>query len=121
MRLRSRAIWLKAGDDNTRFFHNYTKGRKVTNTIGNLPLLEGGVADTFNKLSHLGSTHFRNLYKNPPGSNLADIINVARHFPKYVNEDEADELCAPVTIGELKGMLKWFKKDKSSRPDGIGL
>jgi len=35
LRLRSRAIWLKAGDDSTRFFQNYAKGRKVSNTIWN--------------------------------------------------------------------------------------
>eukprot|EP00253_Pinus_taeda_P027066 PITA_27066 len=77
LRLRSRTIWLKEGDDNTRFFQNYAKGRKVSNTIWNLPLPEGGVVDSFNKFSHLNSTHFRNLYKSPPSSNLADIINVA--------------------------------------------
>lgn len=27
--LRIKAIWLKAGDDNTKFFQNYAKGRKV--------------------------------------------------------------------------------------------
>jgi len=32
-RLRSRAIWLQAGDDNTKFFHNFAKGRWVNNTI----------------------------------------------------------------------------------------
>ena len=65
IRLRNRAIWLKAGDDNTGFFHNYAQGRKVTNTIWSMPNPKGGVADTFSKLSHLGTTHFRNLYKNP--------------------------------------------------------
>jgi len=118
LRLRSRAIWLKARDDNTRFFQNYAKGRKESNTIWNLPLPEGGVSDSFNKLSHLGSTHFRNLYKSPLGSNLVDIINVAGHFPRFVNEDEADEPYTPVTTGELESTLKWFKKDKSPGPDG---
>eukprot|EP00253_Pinus_taeda_P010409 PITA_10409 len=80
-RLRSIAIWLKAGDDNTRFFQNDAKSRKVSNTIWNLPLPDGGVADTFKNLSHLGTSHFRNLFKNPPGSNLADIINVVGNFP----------------------------------------
>ena len=89
IRLRSRAIWLKAGDDNTRFFYNYAKGKKVKNTIWNIPLPKGGVADSFIKLSHLGSSHFRNLYKQPPGSTIVDIINIAGHFPKFVNEDEA--------------------------------
>lgn len=117
-RLKSRAIWLQAGDDNIRFFHNYAKGRKVSNTIWNLPLPDGGVANTFNKLSHLGTSHFKNLFTNPPGSNLADIINVAGHFPRFVNDDEAEELIAPVTVLELEGTLKWFKKDKSPGPDG---
>eukprot|EP00253_Pinus_taeda_P024332 PITA_24332 len=53
LRLRSRAIWLKAGDDNTKFYQNYAKGRKVSNTIWKLPLPKGGFADCFNKLSHL--------------------------------------------------------------------
>eukprot|EP00253_Pinus_taeda_P015017 PITA_15017 len=88
LRLRSRAIWLKAGDDNTRFFQNYAKGRKEY------------------------------IYKSPLGLNLADIIIVAGHFPIFVNEDKAEELYAPVTTGELESTLKWFKKDKSPGSDG---
>lgn len=112
-RLKSRAIWLLAGDDNTKFFHNYAKGRKVSNTIWNLPLPDGGMVDTFNKLSLLGTSHFQNLYKTPPGSNLADIIQVDGHFPRFVDEDMADDINSPVTTVELEGTLKWLKKDKS--------
>ena len=118
LRLRSRAIWLKYGDDNIRFFQNFTKGRKVSNTIWNLPLPKGVFADSFKKLSHLGTTHFQNLYKSPLGADLVDIINVAGHFPRFVNEDEVEELYALVTFGEFEGMLKWFKNDKSPGPDG---
>lgn len=32
-RLKRRAIWLKVGDENTSFFHNFAKGRKSVNTI----------------------------------------------------------------------------------------
>lgn len=42
IRLRSRAIWLKAGDENTKFFHSFAKGRKVSNTTWSLPLPGGG-------------------------------------------------------------------------------
>eukprot|EP00253_Pinus_taeda_P031123 PITA_31123 len=118
IRLCSRAIWLKAGDDNTRFFHNYAKGRKVKNTIWNIPLPEGGVADSFNKLSHLGSSHFRHLYKQHPGSSIADIINIVGHFPKFLNEDESEALFDPVTPRELESTLKWFKREKSPGLDG---
>lgn len=46
------------------------------------------------------------------------MINIAGLFPWFVNEDEAEELNSPVTLGELEGTLKWFKKDKSPRLDG---
>eukprot|EP00253_Pinus_taeda_P026822 PITA_26822 len=118
IRLHSRATWLKAGDENSRFFHNFAKGRKVANTIWNLPMPEGGMADTFNKLSNLGTSHFRNLYKNPAGTNLAEIINVAGHFPRFIEEDDAEDLEAPVTMAELESTIKWFKKEKSLGPDG---
>eukprot|EP00253_Pinus_taeda_P025238 PITA_25238 len=118
LRLQSRAIWLKAGDNNTRFFHNYAKGRKVTNTIWSMPIPEGGEADTFRNISHLGSTHFKNLYKNTRSSTIANIIHIVGHFPRFVNRDEAKTLFDPVTPGELEGTLKWFKKDKSPGSDG---
>ena len=35
-RLKSRAIWLECGDENTKFFHAYARGRKVENTIWSL-------------------------------------------------------------------------------------
>jgi hypothetical protein len=31
--LKSRATWLDKGDDNTKLFHAYAKGRKMANTI----------------------------------------------------------------------------------------
>jgi len=57
-RLKSRAIWLKAEDENTRFFHNYAKGRKNSNTIWKLKNEEGREANTFEELSILGRNHF---------------------------------------------------------------
>lgn len=117
-RLKSRALWLKVGDDNPRLFQNYAKGRKVTNTIWKLPLPNGELADNFQKLSRLGTSHFQNLFIAPQEVNLADIIHVAGLFPRYVGEEEENELIAPVTLEELEGVLKWFKKDKISGLDG---
>lgn len=36
-RLKSRAIWMKAGHSNTKFFHNLANDRKASNTIWQLP------------------------------------------------------------------------------------
>eukprot|EP00253_Pinus_taeda_P031311 PITA_31311 len=95
IRLRSWAIWIQAGDDNTKFFHNFAKCRKVSNTIWKLHTPDGDLADNFNKLTHLGITHFRNLYKCPQEANLLDIINVANHFPRFVEEEDVESLISP--------------------------
>jgi len=49
---------------------------------------------------------------------MANIINVARLFPIFVNDDESEELTTLVMARELEGMMKWFKRDKGLRPDG---
>eukprot|EP00253_Pinus_taeda_P027180 PITA_27180 len=118
IRLRSRALWMKAGDDNTKFFHNFAKCRKVSNTIWKLPSPDGDIADNFNKLAHLGISYFRNLYRSPHEENLLDIINVANHFPRFVEGEDMNALTEPVSTAELEGVMKWFKKDKSPGPDG---
>eukprot|EP00253_Pinus_taeda_P027166 PITA_27166 len=59
----------------------------------------------------------RNLYRSPREENLLDIINVANHFPRFVEEEDMEVLTEPVSTEELEGILKWFKKDKSPGPD----
>lgn len=77
-----------------------------------------GTTTTFNQLSHLGNSHFRKLFKAPPGVSLAEIVRIAGHFPRFVDVDTTEELTSPVTQAKLEGTLKWFKKDKSSGSDG---
>ena len=37
---------------------------------------------------------------------------------RYVEEDDIENLNAPVTLGEVEAVLKWFKKDNSPSSDG---
>lgn len=60
---KSRAIWLEKGDDNTKFFQAYAKGRKSANTIWHLKDEEGREVSSFEGLSQLGVKHFQNLFK----------------------------------------------------------
>ena len=46
-RLKSKAIWLACGDDNTKCFHAYARGRKVANTIWSLQDEEGSTHVSF--------------------------------------------------------------------------
>lgn len=115
--LRSRTIWIQSGDDNTKFHHQFANGQWAINTIWNLEDDFGHQVHSFNHLATLGNTHFNRLYKAPQDATLAEIIRVVGFFPKFVNQEDVENLVSPITMGELEGTLKWFKKDKSLGPD----
>eukprot|EP00253_Pinus_taeda_P033452 PITA_33452 len=117
-RLKSRAIWLKAGDENTSFFHNYSKGRKSANTIWSLKDEEGRQISTFSGLSSLGQRHFQRLFSDPGEATIGEVIRTAQCFPRFVEEGEAEELSIPISKEEVEAAMKIMAKDKSPGPDG---
>lgn len=116
-RLKSRAIWLQAGDRNTKFFHNLANGRKASNTIWKLPNEPEGWASTHQQLARFGISHFKRQFTAPTAINLSEIINEVGHFPRFIEPEAVEDLIQLVTMEELEGTLKWFKKDKSLGPD----
>ena len=56
-------IWLECGDDNTKLFHAYARGRKEANIIWSLKDDLGSTHDTFEGMAASGVEHFKNLYK----------------------------------------------------------
>eukprot|EP00253_Pinus_taeda_P004076 PITA_04076 len=117
-RLKSRAIWLKSSDENTSFFHNHAKGRKSTNTLWSLKDEEGRVVRTFSDLSGLGQRHFQRIFSDPGGATIAEVMSTAQSFPRFIEENEAEELSIPVTREEVEAAMKNMAKDKSPGPDG---
>jgi hypothetical protein len=61
-RLKIRALWLHSGDENTKFFQAYAKGRKLANTIWGLKDPSGQQLTSFKDLAQLGSQHFQTLF-----------------------------------------------------------
>lgn len=118
MRLRSRAIWLTEGDNNTKFYHKFANGRKAINTIWELRDQQGHTITNQQNLARLATEHFSGIYKAPGNVNILEIMRVAELFPRYVDQENSEELLKEVTMDELEATLKWFKKDKSPGPDG---
>eukprot|EP00253_Pinus_taeda_P025385 PITA_25385 len=117
-RLKSRAIWLKSGDENTSFFHNYVKGRKSANTIWSLKNEEGREVNTFSDLSGLGQRHFQRIFADPGEATIAEVLRTAQCFPRFLEEDEATDIAGPVSKEEVEAAMKCMGKDKSPGPDG---
>jgi len=117
-RLKSRAIWLKSGDDNTKFFHAYARGRKAANTIWSLTDDVGDTHFSFEDKARCGVEYFQKLFRAPEQANIADVIRLAQKFPRFVDEEGNRDLMAEISEEELKVVLGSFQKDKSPGPDG---
>ena len=86
-RLKSRALWLASGDEITKFFHAYARGRKAENTIWSLRDEEGVIHHIFEDKARCGVNHFQNLFKAPAQASIAEVIRVAQLFPRFVEEE----------------------------------
>jgi hypothetical protein len=111
-------IWLESGDENTKLFQAYAKGRKPSNTIWSLSDPTGRTVSTFEYLSHLGKCHFQNLFKKDDRENIADIVWLSLFFPRFVDDEANIMLMEEVLENELKEVLHSFQKNKSLGPYG---
>jgi hypothetical protein len=117
-RLKSRATWLKSGDENTKFFQAYAKGRRCINSIWQLKDQDGKKEHTFEGMAKIGKKFFQDLYKAENKATIEEVIRMVQYFPSFTSEEDNRMLMEKVTLEELKAVLNSFQKDKSPGPDG---
>ena len=64
-RLKSIALWLEEGDQNTKYFHRYASQRNSINTIHEIRTNRGFWARTFPEKTQAIVEHFHELFKEP--------------------------------------------------------
>lgn len=95
--LKSRDIWLASGDENTKCFHAYARGCKVQNTIWEMSDDRGDRVADFDGISSLGVNHFNNLFSDPSGTSIVEIVKIASLFPSFIDDEGNDKLRMEVT------------------------
>jgi hypothetical protein len=73
---------LKAGDQNTSFFHRQSKAKLWPNQISEIKTLEGETIKNFDQIKHQTSNHFHNLYTSNRISKEALIDSLLNHIPR---------------------------------------
>ena len=58
LRLKRRAIWIKEGDNNTKFFHNFANNRRNLNTIPTIKNMNGVMVSSFKEKAEAGEEFF---------------------------------------------------------------
>ena len=86
LRIKSRAIWIKEGDNNTKFFHNFANKIRNQNTISTIKDMNGEMVISFKEKAEAGEGFFKNLFKEPAGCNIQEILEVVNLFPRMIDE-----------------------------------
>ncbi|KAK1283408.1 hypothetical protein QJS10_CPB21g01069 [Acorus calamus] len=113
-RQKSKALWLKAGDNNTRFFHTIASQHKRSNCINSMHI-EGVLHHGQQAIASQLVEHFSRAFRRP-----------RRWFPKWKDEtlpqlsrDQLNGLARPFHEEDIQRAVFSAEGDKAPGPDGF--
>ena len=115
-RQRCREEWLRAGDSNTKYFHNCVKGRRIQNRV--LMLLDDMGTENFSEgaKGNIAVEYFRELFSS---SNPFDLDFLFRGFKGRVSDVMNASLTRPVSPEEIKCAAFSVKGSSAPGEDGL--
>ncbi|XP_024159346.1 uncharacterized protein LOC112166695 [Rosa chinensis] len=117
-RQRSRAIWLKEGDQNSAYFHRRASNRRSKNTIKGLTNESGEWSSEPDDIKRLLLTYFQGIFHSE-SSNTEAIQTVLAATPSKVTAAMNESLMQPYSDEEIKKAL--FQRHPSKSPGSDGM
>uniref|UniRef100_A0A803QJ80 Reverse transcriptase domain-containing protein n=1 Tax=Cannabis sativa TaxID=3483 RepID=A0A803QJ80_CANSA len=114
-RQRSKQLWLKEGDQNTKYFHASASARRRNNLITSLCNNDGERVDWDSGLSEVIADYFHDLFS----SSDVDLESVVDGVRSSVSTEQNNELLLPVSPEEIRSALFQMHPDKAAGPDGF--
>ncbi|KAK6126675.1 hypothetical protein DH2020_039583 [Rehmannia glutinosa] len=78
---RSRMLWLKVGDRNTRFFHQKVSQRRKRNTIERIKNSKGDWCETEEEIAKVMVEYFHDMYKSVEPSDNSSVLDSVEPRP----------------------------------------
>jgi hypothetical protein len=120
-RLKSRSLWLKAGDRNTSYFHRQCRARLSQNHISEIASSDGTIHKGFEQLKEAAEKHFQSLYKEEDSDCEETISDYLSHIPSLVSRDDNADLMKLFTEEEICNVIWSMEPDKAPGPDGFSI
>ncbi|XP_062088874.1 uncharacterized protein LOC133795438 [Humulus lupulus] len=114
-RQRSKMLWLKEGDNNSRFFHAATRSRKRNNQIEKLRNSAGDFVDWDHGLQDVMVDYFQDLFR----SSATSWEYTVQCINRSISLDQREVMIQPIEDEEVKKALFQMHPDKSPGPDGM--
>jgi hypothetical protein len=105
-RQRSRATWIKSGDQNTKFFHHFASYRRNRKHIWELKSEDDVIISGQENLITEAHRFFKSSYSDSGLTNYIDQAAITGHFPRLVSEEEVAQLSRACTKDEIWNVLK---------------
>ena len=113
---KSRVLFLKEGDSNTRFFHRMANSNRRNNCIKNL-IIDGALSSNQDRNADHIEQFYMNLYSEQQVQHpFPDVLD----FPR-ISGDNVDWLERHFEETEILEVIKEFNGDKSLGPDSFSM
>eukprot|EP00253_Pinus_taeda_P026591 PITA_26591 len=116
---KSRVLWLKEGEQNTKFFHRSAMDYRSANKILELKNSEGELLRNHNEISASLSDHFSLIAQEPEINREAAIKEITNAIPKSITEEQNWALRRTITMEEVEEVVRSMPSDKAPGPDGF--
>jgi len=116
-RICSRVIWIRSGDNNTKFFHKVASHNRNQKHVWEIKDGNGILLTDQGAIRAEAVGYYKHLFEAQSKINITDQIKISSLYPRMVSEEEEGPLYNPVTLEELKSVQLHFKKEKSLNPD----
>lgn len=112
---RSKQFWLKEGDQNTRFFHNYASGRKRNNYISRIRNKNDEWVENTQGMQDVITEYFSELFT------MSGVVGRLSEREKVhsVTEEQNMMLVQPIAVEEVKNAVFSMHADKAPGYDGL--
>ena len=113
---KSRATWLREGDQNTKFFHATTKQRRARNRVTKLRKSAGVWAETEEDIEEVATRYFQTLFTS---SDPSDFDESLKYITEKVTPAMNEALTKIPSDDEIHKAVFDINPDKALGPDGM--